>query len=522
MIGVYSSRYSAKEDDIIPKILQYCMLCLTLAANVDTAGVKRAFLQNIILLLAINFLVKPLYLFGVDAHIQNMVGPREYGVYLALFGLVFMFQFIIEPGIQSYNSQNIAKNPDQLGYHLPRILGIKLGLLPVFVGAVVVAFVTLGYTADLLPLLGFIILNLFLSTTFIFLRSNIAAVGMYKTDSLLSALDKLLMLVILGTASWLPGLREHFTIMWLVYGQTLAYVLSCLVAFILLRKHLGRLQLTFSWQYLVNLLKWSFPYILILLFMSIYNKSDAIMLERMLGDKGLEAGIYAAGLRFVEALNMIGYLFAALLLPMYSSNLASRQVLTELLYTGLKTLAVLAFVAMLSLIYYGVEIMPMIYTAATDYYAQVLSYLMLSFGGVAIAYLYGTLLVANGNLRPLNILLFVGAVANLLLNAYLIPIYKAEGAAIATAITQGAVMLGQVYLVHKLTKVEIAPKIYGRVLTFGLLCALIFYGIHMAADWPWTIRWVVSTCVCIFLALILRLVDLNGLLDLVKKRPTTE
>lgn len=246
------------------------------------------------------------------------------------------------------------------------------------------------------------------------------------------------------------------------------------------------------------------------------------MLERLLDDDGLEAGIYAAGLRFVEALNMVGYLFAALLLPMYSSSLANKEVLADLLYTGLKTLAVLAFVAMLSLIYYGVEVMPIIYTDATDYYAQVLSYLMLSFGGVAIAYLYGTLLVANGNLRPFNILLFVGAVANLLLNAYLIPRYKAEGAAIATALTQIAVMVGQIILVHRLTKVEIALKIYGRVLTFGLLCALIYYGVHLAADLSWTIRWAISTCVCIILALILRLVDPRGLLDLVKKRPTTE
>ena len=485
-------------------------------------AVKRAFLQNIILLLSINFLIKPLYLFGVEAHIQNIVGPQDYGVYLALFGLVFLFQFLIEPGIQSFNSQNIAKSPDKLGHHLPRILGIKLALLPVFMVAVVVAFFSLGYSIDLLPMLGFIMINLFLSTTYIFLRSNIAAIGKYKTDSLLSALDKGLMLLILGIASWLPGLREHFTILWLVYGQTLAYILSCLVALYILRKHLGGIHIAFSWSYLRDLLRWSFPYILTLVFMSIYNKSDVIMLERMLSDEGMEAGIYAAGLRFVDALNMIGYLFAALLLPMYSSHITNSTVLTDLLSTGLKTLAVLATIAALSLIYYGPELMPLIYTDATEYYAEVLSYLMLNFVSVSIAYLYGTLLVAQGSLRSLNILLAVGAVGNLLLNAYLIPQQQAVGAAITTAVTQGLVMLGQIYLVHRLTKVELGYKIYTVVLAFGLLCALIFYGIHIAVDFSWTIRLVGSICVCLILALILRLVDPYGMLDLVKKRPTTE
>ena len=45
------------------------------------------------------------------------------------------------------------------------------------------------------------------------------------------------------------------------------------------------------------------------------------MLERMLPDGALQAGIYAQGFRFFESLNMFGFLVAGLLLPMFSRML---------------------------------------------------------------------------------------------------------------------------------------------------------------------------------------------------------
>jgi len=260
---------------------------------------------------------------------------------------------------------------------------------------------------------------------------------------------------------------------------------------------------------------------LILLFMSIYNKMDGIMLERMLGDEGLEAGIYAAGYRFVDALNMIGYMMAALLLPMYSSNLKNSVVITDLLHTGLKLIAVCAFVAACVFIFYGKDLLPLIYTEANAYYSEVLVYLMVSFIGVSVAYLYGSLLVANDNLKSFNILLAASVLLNLGLNLYLIPLIEAKGAAIATAITQITVLLGQVLLVYKYTEVRFQPKIYVQVLAFGLLCTLIFKGVQQfSLFWMWGIA--ISISFSLISALILQLVEVRALLAILKKRPTSD
>ena len=49
---------------------------------------------------------------------------------------------------------------------------------------------------------------------------------------------------------------------------------------------------------------------LLILLMTLYYRIDTLMLERLLPDGARQAGLYAQGFRFVEALNMLGYLFA--------------------------------------------------------------------------------------------------------------------------------------------------------------------------------------------------------------------
>ena len=77
-------------------------------------------------------------------------------------------------------------------------------------------------------------------------------------------------------------------------------------------------------------MKRSFPYALLILLMTIYYRIDSVMLERMIDDDSIQAGIYAQSYRFFEASNMIAYLFAALLLPIFSKMLKMKECVQEL------------------------------------------------------------------------------------------------------------------------------------------------------------------------------------------------
>jgi O-antigen/teichoic acid export membrane protein len=482
---------------------------------------KKEFLINIIFLLGINFLIKPLYLFGVDLHIQNIVGVDTYGMYKVLFNIAFLLQFVHEPGIQSYNSQNIAKNPEQLGFHLPKILGLKVILGLIYFGLAIGYFSIKGYDPSLMPLMMVVTANLFLSTLFIYLRSNIASIGKYRIDSLLSSLDKLLMLIILGFLSWVSPYRENFEIIWLAYGQMAAFSISCLVALGILYSHLGSFKIAFSWDYTKKMLKWSAPYALILFSMSAYTRMDSVMLEHILNDNGRESGIYEYGYRFLDALNMIGYLFAALLLPMFASNIKDSKIINELVDIGLRLMVLITFIGAAAMITYRHEIMNWAHVNATPYYGEIMLYLMLSFISLSIAYIFGSLLVANNNLKEINTLLLIGVVINFGLNIYLIQSQQALGAAKATWITQTLMTIGQMVLVITIMKVKINLRLLFIVLGFGLFCIFIFGSIYVYLPVDWKIRIVISISFSLIAALLIKLVDIRLISDLIsKKNPT--
>ena len=55
---------------------------------------QRKFLTNLGLLLFLNLLIKPFWIFGIDRTVQNTVGVEEYGFYFVVFNFSFLFNII--------------------------------------------------------------------------------------------------------------------------------------------------------------------------------------------------------------------------------------------------------------------------------------------------------------------------------------------------------------------------------------------------------------------------------------------
>ena len=63
----------------------------------------------------------------------------------------------------------------------------------------------------------------------------------------------------------------------------------------------------------LEIIKQSLPYAALILLMLLYNRSDAVILERIHVNGRIEAGFYAQGFRLLDALYMFGMIFAGLL-----------------------------------------------------------------------------------------------------------------------------------------------------------------------------------------------------------------
>jgi len=197
---------------------------------------QRKFLTNLGLLLFLNLLVKPFWIFGIDRTVQNTVGPTEFGFYFVVFNFSFLFNILLDLGITNFNNRNIAQNNHLLNKHFSGIITMKILLGVVYFLVTFTIALILGYSGERLKLLGLLGFNQLLISAILYLRSNISGLLLFKTDSFLSVLDRLLMILFCGMLLWGHVTDAPFRIEWFVYSQTAAYVLTALTALLIVIK----------------------------------------------------------------------------------------------------------------------------------------------------------------------------------------------------------------------------------------------------------------------------------------------
>jgi len=87
---------------------------------------QRVFFHNLAILIALNILIKPIWILGIDRTVQNTVGPAAYGLYFALFNLSFLTQIFLDLGISSFNNKYFAQYQHELKTYFSRIFTIKI------------------------------------------------------------------------------------------------------------------------------------------------------------------------------------------------------------------------------------------------------------------------------------------------------------------------------------------------------------------------------------------------------------
>lgn len=476
----------------------------------------REFLINIILLVVINLIVKPLYIFGVEARVQDVVGVESYGLYFSLFNFVFLFQFINDPGLQTWNAQFVPKNRLIIGSHLGHLILTKLFLSVTFILAVWLVAFMVGYRDYNILIL--IAVNLILSSVFMLIRSSIAGLGLYKTDSLLSAADKFLMIIIIGYGVWFSPVQNEFGIRDFVLSQMMSVSLAVLTGGIILFKNAAFEWPSFNVAPVLKILKMTSPYILTMIFMTAYNKIDGVFLGFLLEDNGYQAGVYASAYRFYDAANMIGYLFAALLLPMFAAHMFDREILLELHSMGLRYATLAATVIVMILTFYGQTILKFLYSDYVPQFYITLNWLIFGYLAMAVGYIYGTLLVATGKVRHVNIVYALGLLVNIVLNLVFIPRYGAIGAAAATVVTQTVVLFGQILVVYRELNIIPLWSDVSKLLLYFLFSYIGLYFVKNQFETHWVSSVVISVLICLLLSFILKVVNYKELTALVTKK----
>lgn len=480
----------------------------------------RSFVGNLTLLLALNFLVKPFYILGIEAEVQNRVGSEVYGSYFALISFSFLLNILLDMGVTNFNTRNIARDSTELKKHFGGLTSVRLLLLVVYVIVVLILGLAIGYDGDQVRILFILALNQGFAASILYLRSNLTGLHLFRQDSLVSVLDRLLLIGMMAVLLWGGITSQPFNIEWFVYGQSIAYFITMMVALFLVTRHTGKFKLKFDAPYTAMMLKKSFPYALLIFLMMVYYKTDSVMLERMIDDNGRQAGTYAMGYRFFEAANMIAYLFAIILLPVYSTMIKNGQELGKITSLAFRLLFGGALILSTACFFWDEDIMSWRYLQDTAEAASVFGLLMFSFLAFSATYIFGTLLTANGNLKALNTVAVVAVVINIVLNVILIPTHQAYGAAIASLVTQIFVALCQLVIVQRTFKFKVNISLLSRLLLFTTGPLVSIYFVRDLSD-QWFVNLSLFTALAVLWSFITGVINLRGMKRLLNLRSNT-
>jgi O-antigen/teichoic acid export membrane protein len=250
--------------------------------------------------------------------------------------------------------------------------------------------------------------------------------------------------------------------------------------------------------------------------MSFYNRIDSVLLERLLPDPiGKEqAGIYAQSFRLLDAVSILGVLFAGLLLPIFSKMIKQKEQIGQMVQLSYTLIIVPAITIAVSSIYYCKEIMALLYKTNTEDSSAILGILMTGFIGIGTTYIFGTLLTANGSLKQLNIMAFAGMILNVVLNIILIPRLYAYGSAYASLITQVFTAAIQVLLAIHIFKLKFNLRFIFQILMFAGVVVII--GTISKNIENWITGYLAMISVSVLFAFLLKLFNLKDLYQIIR------
>lgn len=474
---------------------------------------KKKFIFDLAILVVLNLLIKPFWTIFVEPKVQGQIGNVSYGEYAVIFNYSLLLNIFLDFGLTNFNNRNIAQNHHLLSKHFGKMMSFKFALGGFYMlVSVIVGAVAFGYNLHLLLILC---LNSFVLSFTAFLRSNLQALHLFRLDSVLSVLDRIIQILLVIFILY-NNFGIEITSLKFVYAQTFGYVLTWFICFIVVLSKTHGFR--FNWDMAFNrmILKKSLPFAILVLLMTFYNRLDTIMIEKIIGgDEGKrQSGIYMKSFRLLDAANQIATLFSIQLIPLFSRMLKFRENIENVVKLSFTLLLTPALIVSISTIFYAQHFFEKIYTGDTEGYL-ILAVIMNCFTAVCLTCIFGTLLTASGNLKKQNFAAIGGILVNMLLNLVLIPRYAAMGSAISSLVTQFLTGLLQVYICYRVFNFHVNKGLLTSLFLFiAGLFFINYFTLNLTGQWM--LNFVIMLIFSVLLAFVTGMINPKSVLRFLK------
>jgi O-antigen/teichoic acid export membrane protein len=423
------------------------------------------FYSSLGLLILLNAVVKPIWVFGIDRQVQNEVGSAEYGSYFSIFNLSIVLSFLLDLGLTNFYNRQLAAKDKRFTGGAGNIIFLKL-LFALLYSAVItgIAFIS-GIKSW--NIVFYVVLIQAFTSLFVFFRAIITAQQWFQTDAWLSVLDKILMILLCGSFLYFPAVFGSISIERFLLLQICCTSLAMLTAFFILLKK----DFSFSFKKLWPgraVFKAALPFAVIILLMSFHSRIDGFLIERISGSR--EAGKYAAAYRLLDVANMTGYLFVSFLLPYVARNWSEGKNSGNVILNVRHLLLVFSVSLSCMVVFLAPWIQKVLYHHTDSGSIQVLQWCLPAFIGYSLVQVYGTVLTATGHVVAFSYITLAAVVINLLMNISFIPVLGAKGSCLAALVSQSFCGITTMWYVRQKLKIGIGIR---TILIYIFIAAMV-------------------------------------------------
>ncbi len=427
---------------------------------------SRAFFKNQLWLQALNWLIKPLWIFAIERTVQLKLGDEWYGKYFVIFNLGLLFAVLLDAGLNNYISREISAAGRLV--HKKRILSLRFILGLVYLILVFAA----GFIQNLdLKLLALVAFNQVLASFSLMFRAVLQGRHRFVADSILSVLDRFVALILCSGFLYFyenQFIAENGIALFLV-AQTCGYLIAMLLGLILVKRTDNAepptdyaASLSLENETLKNWIQKVGWFAVMAFAMSVFTRVDALMIRKYsieglttylkpISEGYYQAGIYAQSYRLLDAALIFSTLLSTQLLPMFTRKIANNENVKGILKLATAVVLSIGITASLVAIFGGNWILNFIYKtgysneAELEYATKIFGVLMSSFLPMALIHVFGTFVTALGQMKWLAFMAIGCMVLNIAINFVLIPKLGALGASWGCFTTQCVFALGCIF-----------------------------------------------------------------------------
>ena len=406
--------------------------------------------------------------------IARYLGVSDYGIVSFAISYTGLIGIVIDLGLSTYITREIAKHKELLFKYMNNIFLFKiiLAIALFFISGLILYFLGYSHLTIIVSLIFTIEIIIMSLTTF--LNGIFQAVEQVKYQAIGNIINSIFLLI-----GILITIKFDFGVISIAIAYTIAYSIFFIYVFLKYVQKYNLPKFELDLEFIKEVLIASLPFGLTNFFYNIYFSIDIVMLSYLTGDYA--TGLYKSAYNIITVFTTFFVVYQSVVFPVMSKFFEESQNLIKVSYElSVKYLLLIIIPLSVGVFFYARPLVDLIYNNQFSLASTPVQILIWTVSFLFVNGSAAILLNAIDKEKTVTKIYILAAIFNICLNLVLIPMYNYNGAAIATVLSEMLITALTLYHIFKTAykpDFELLKNVI-KIVICGLILSIILNFIH--------------------------------------------